>query len=210
MGACKNEPVNACSPGTIDYQAGLSCSEGGRARVCSASCTFGSFGECYVPGEPTLILSETQGGKVSNEFTLPATETAPRLSGSCPSGSTSNSNVSYQYVTLVNPTSSTIVASVWTGQSSHTGAGYIDTVLAAYNTATKPTTDAARQACSAGVNDTCSDTSDPTACDSSWAGLFGSSRVTIGPNAKALVYVAAYYGDKYGDYKLTARTDNLQ
>lgn len=210
VGACKGEPANACSPGTIDFQAGLSCDAGGRSRVCSDSCMFGSFGECFVPGEPTLVLAETEGGKVSNEFTLPASITAPRLSGSCPSGSLSSTDVSYQYVTLVNPTSSTVVVSVWTGQSSHAGAAYMDTVIAAYNAASAPVTDAERKACAAGVNDTCSDSSDPTACDSSWGGLFDTSRVTIGPNAKAYVYVAAYYGSTAGDYVLTARTDTIQ
>jgi hypothetical protein len=100
--------------------------------------------------------------------------------------------------------------SVWTSQSSIAGSGYIDTVLATYPSgAAKPVSDAERKACATGVNDTCSDSSDPTACASSWAGLFNSSAITIGPNGKAYVYVGAWASTGTGDYQLTARTETV-
>lgn len=207
VSACKNEPVGACQPGTIEYQAGLSCAEGGRSRTCAPTCEYGAFGACFVPGEPTLTLATNAGGKVSGQFTLEAATTAPRLSGTCPTGSISNSATSYSYVLLVNPTASTLVVSLWTGQSTTAGSAYIDTVLATYASSTKPATDAERKACTTGVNDTCSDNSDPTACVSSWAGLFGASAITIPPNGKAYAYVGAWTSSGHGDYQLTARTD---
>jgi hypothetical protein len=80
--------------------------------------------------------------------------------------------------------------------------------MASYSGSTKPATDVARRACVKGVNDGCSDP-DGDACLSSWAGLVGSNAVTIPPNSKALVYVAAYFTNKEGDYQLTARTDTV-
>ncbi|MBX3208215.1 MAG: hypothetical protein KF764_24420, partial [Labilithrix sp.] len=209
VGACKNEPANACSPGTEDYQVGLSCTAGGRSRTCQESCTYGPFSDCFVPGEPTLTLSATAGAKVSGQFKLEAANKLPRLGSSCPTASTNNTTTPYQYVVIANPTTSTIVASVWTSQSTRAGSGYIDTVVAAYAGSTKPTTSAERSACTSGVNDTCYGDDDPTECLSSWGGLVGSDAITIPPEGKALVYVGAWFDTGVGDYQLTARTDSV-
>jgi hypothetical protein len=208
VGACKNEPAGACQPGAIDYQVGLSCDAGGRSRTCEATCTYGAFSDCFVQGEPTLTLATTAGGKVSGEFKLEDSSTISRPSGTCPV--TSFSSVTpFTYVTLVNPTATSATVSVWSGQSSHVGASYIDTVIASYARDTKPVTDPERKACAKGVNDTCSSGGDPSACVSSWAGLVGSNVVTVPANGKIVIYVGAYYATGKGDFLLTARTDAL-
>lgn len=209
VGACKNEPPNACQPGKVEYQEGLSCPEGGRSRTCGATCQYGSFGACFVQGEPTLTVSGTAGGKVVGEFSLPADVKTPRLSGTCPSGSVANDPTAYQYVVLKNPTASTLVLSVYTNESANAGAGYIDTVIASYGAA-KPTSDTARKACVKGVNDGCTDPNDDAdACNSSWGGLVNTNKITIGPNASVYIYVGAYYDDDSGDYQLIARTETV-
>jgi hypothetical protein len=208
VGACKNEPANACTPGTVDFQLGLSCPAGGRSRTCEATCTYSVFGACFVPGEPTLTVIPTVGAKAKGQFKLELAKQTPRLSGSCPTGSVANSATSFQYVVLDNPSANTVVVSAYTGLSTNAGASYIDTVIASYPDATKPANDVARKACVKGVNDTCSD-GDADACASSWAGLVGANAVTIAPNSKALIYVGAYFTDDDGDYQLTARTDTV-
>ncbi len=184
VGACKNEPVNACTPGSVDYQPGLSCPVGGRSRTCEPTCTFGDFSACFVPGPPSLTVIPTVGAKATGQFTLAAAKTAPRLSVStCPNATISSTTTPYQYVTLDNPSASTVKVSVYTGLSVNAGAAYIDTVVASYAGATEPATDPARQACLTGVNDTCSDPA-ADACVSSWGGLVGASAVTMARTAR--------------------------
>lgn len=208
VGACKNEPPNACQPGKVEFQAGLSCTEGGRSRTCGPTCQYGSFGACFTPGAPTLVASGNVGGKVTGEFTLSLDNKAPRLGGTCPSGSLASTSTAFQYVTIENPTAATLVVSVYTNQSSNAGSGYIDTVIASYSGNTVPVTDAARKACVKGVNDGCSDP-DADACNSSWGGLVGANAITLAPNSKSLVYVGAWGASDKGDYALIARTDSV-
>jgi hypothetical protein len=211
VGACKGEPANACSPGDEDYQIGLSCPVGGRSRTCQNNCTYSPFGACFVRGLPTLTLTNNVGDKIIDQFKLDPNKKIARLDDTCPNATLSGTNTSYQYVVLANPTSSTLTVSVWTGESTKPGAGYIDTVIASYAGGAEPTTDAQRRACVKGRKDGCSD-DDPTACLSSWAGLVidDDTQVTVPANGKVVIYVAAYYDDDFGDYQLTARIDDAQ
>ena len=215
-GACKNEPVNACSPGSEQFQAGLSCVEGGRKRVCQDTCTYGPYGECFVPGMPTITLGTTVGAKTTKQFTLSAEKKQPKLSGTCGGSTSLGSDTAYEYVKIVNPTASTAVVSVW----SHTPAGgsLIDSVMAAYNPAiATPVSDTERKACTKGVTNCCSSDkaageADSTMCNGSslcWAGLVGSKAITIAPNGTAIIYMAAYNGTSAGDFMLSARIDSL-
>ena len=215
VGSCQGQPANACQPGTTDYEVGLSCDVGGRQRVCSAACTWGNFGNCFVPEGGTvgasMTIPTTVGAKISAKFTLANTQTIARLSGSCPSGSVSNSATAYQYVEVYNPTAKTASVSVWTGKP--TGGVDIDTVMAAYNGVNVPLTPAARMACSVGVDDTCSDP-DATACLATWGGLVGSGGVTIAPYGSVVVYTAAYWdatssNAHAGGFMMFVRTDAL-
>jgi hypothetical protein len=212
VGACKNEPVNACVPGTKDFQLGLSCPVGGRERTCEATCTYSMFGACFTPGAPTLTVVPTVGTKVKGQFKLVLANAIPRLDAfsTCPAATISASTTTYQYVVIDNPSASTVKVSVWTGQSTNVGSVYIDTIVASYGSETQPANDVARKACVHGVNDDCDDPmADGEACLSSWAGLFGTDAITLAPNSKALVYVAAYFTASQGDYQLTARTDTV-
>lgn len=216
-GACKNEPANACAPGTEQFQAGLSCVEGGRKRVCQDSCTYGPYGECYVPGLPTITLGSTVGEKATKQFTLPADQKQPKLSGTCGSSpSVNNSDTSYEYIRIVNPNASTAVVSIWSHSPS--GGALIDSVMAAYSPATAvPVNDNERKACTKGIVNCCSSDkaageTDSTMCNGGslcWAGLVGSKAVTIAPNGTAIIYMAAYNGTSAGDFMLSARIESL-
>ena len=208
VGACKNEPVGACTPGSLDYQVGLSCPTGGRQRTCDATCTYGMFGPCFTPGEPTLTVIPTVGAKAKGQFNLALANLTPRLGSTCPAASLSGTSTPFQYVIIDNPTANTVTVSVYTGLSTNAGATVLDTVVASYSGSTKPATGPARQACVKGVNDDCDD-ADGDACLNSWAGLTGDDAITLAPNSKALVYVGAYFATGAGDYQLTARTDTV-
>lgn len=207
VGACRGEPANACKPGRVEFQPGLSCAEGGRERTCGATCQYGDFGPCKTADVPTLVLATTVNGETSADFTLAADAKIARLTGTCPNASIGTSMTSYNYITLVNPTAQAAVVQVWTGvPSTDPGADNIDTVIASYAGGTIPTTDAARKSCVKGVNDFCDD--DP--CDLGSAGLVGSNSVSVPANGKAVIYVAAYAGSVVGGYKLTARITSLE
>ena len=210
-GACKNEPANACEPGTIDFQEGLSCAQGGRQRTCEPTCTFTPFGDCMVPPEPdvpSLVVATTVGGKVLGDFVLSASEKLPRLSGTCPNGSADNAERPSNWIKLVNPGAGAVKVTVWSLRSTKPGNTVIDTVMASYGK-TFPNTPAKREACVSGVNDACSTTTanDTTACLNSWAGLVGTSAVSIGANSHAYIWVGGWSDSSVGDYQLAARTD---
>ena len=160
-----------------------------------------------------LTIPVTVGATTSGEFTLALTQTTTRLtSGTCPT-TLSGTATAYEYVELDNPSASTVKVSVWSSKSSNAGAPVIDTVMTSYAGTTLPPTDAARKACVNRVDDDCSATDYATECLNNWAGLVGSDAITIAPNGKVLVYVAAYYNSasnpSAGDFKLTAHADTV-
>jgi hypothetical protein len=230
VGSCQGQPANACTPGTMDFQVGLSCDVGGRSRFCSdggttqpgvAACTYGNYGGCYIPEGGTtgaeLDIATTAGGTKSGTFNLPAAQTIGRLGAfdQCPNATIGTTITSYQYVEVHNPTAQTAKVSIW-GSKAPAGSD-IDTIMAVYNGFNVPLTDTARKACSVGVTDDCSDTTDPTSCLMSWAGLMSAdgNPVTIGPFNSAIVYTAAYFAASgtittSGPYILSVRTESLQ
>ncbi len=216
VGSCQGQPADACQPATVDFEVGLSCDVGGRQRVCSAACTWGNFGGCFVPeggtASASIKIPTTVGAKASAKFSLPAAQTIGLLADTCPGATIGTSVTSYQYVEVYNPTAKTATVSVWTGKA--TGGADIDTVMAAYGGVNVPLTPAARSACLAGVADSCTD-ADTTACKVSWAGLVGADAVTIGPYGSALVYNASFDDASSGNphsgaYQMFVRTDALQ
>ncbi len=204
VGACRGEPVGACKPGKVEFQTGLSCDVGGRKRTCGPTCAFGDYGDCVVPAAATLELASTAGGETSGEFSLSPDTKIGRLSGLCPNSTVGTAKTSYQYVTLVNTTAQNAVAWVWTSKSANAGAAEPDMVMASYAGDTAPTTDAARKTCEKGVNDSCFED------ECTDAGLVAANAVTIGPNGKAVVYVAAFSSTASGDYKLNTRVITLE
>ncbi len=225
VGACQGQPPLACAPGTTDFEVGLSCNTGGRTRTCKANCTYDTFSGCFTPdGGITgagLTIASTAGGLVSGQFNLSPTQTNSLLSGVCPQADLADKATSYQYVQVANATGMTASVSIWSSKASSPTAKEIDTVMAAYTGTAPPGTDTERAACKVGVNDTCTDHTDPTSCLGgfldSWAGLMiGSKPVSIPPFSSVFVYVAAYYDASSsthassGDYALTVRTDTIQ
>jgi hypothetical protein len=192
----------------VQFQAGLSCDEGGRSRTCSDTCTYGSFGACYVPATDQVTASGTVGGKASGEFTLDQNTVTGRLRYTCgDDAEVGSSETPYHYIKVVNPTASTLTVSVWTSESDQAGAPSLDTVMASYG-ATQPTDEASRLQCVTGVDDDCYDDSEDTGCLGGWAGLFDDDEVvTIPAGSSAFIYVAGYSEDDYGAFKLNVRTD---
>lgn len=221
VGACTGQPPNACSPGSVDFEVGLSCDAGGRQRTCQSSCTWDNFGACFIPdggalGNNFLVVPSTAGAKATKTFSMPSSTKLKRLStGSCPLTSLSTTLTSYTYVQLQNNNGQAATVSIFHAQSQ--GATYIDSVMAVYATVSPPadTNDVAREQCKTGttVNDTCSDTTtDPLACASSWAGLMigDSHQVTIPAHSYVWVYSAAYFAADSGNFDLNVITNSLQ
>ena len=212
--------VTACGPSCVACPAPppgavAAC----RSGACAFDCQFGyqkSGSTCVAATVPTLQVSPTAAGKASGTFTLTADLVAARVEFNdvCPSATLTATVSPYQFVRLQNTTAQTATVSVWTSKAATAGAVDLDTLIASY--ATLPSTDAARKACSVGVNDACTDKTDPTECLSQWAGLTkaGSQAVTVPPNGSVYVYVTSYYAAgsgtaATGDYVLTARTESL-
>ncbi|MDF2695911.1 MAG: hypothetical protein K0S65_4294 [Labilithrix sp.] len=213
VGACKGEPANACEPGKVDFQDGLSCTVGGRQRTCQANCVYTDFGDCFTPGEPdvpSLTVSGTAGQTVTGDFVLTTAEKLPRLSGTCPNADADNAERPSNWIKLINPTGSVLKVTVWTLKSTKPGATVIDTVMASYGKSF-PGTPAKREACIAGVIDGCPDgaAGDPGSCLNSWAALYGANAVAIGANSQAYIWVGGYSDSAVGDYQLSARTDTV-
>ena len=187
---------------------------------------WGAFTDCYVPeggvtGE-SVPVALTVGAKSTGTFSLPSSQTVARLDpfgGACPNADVETSApTSYSYVSVVNTSGMTATVSIWGSKASTAGAQDIDTIMATYAGGSVPLTDMQRKMCSVGVADYCfDDQSDPTACQSGWAGIIkgDSAPVTVPPYQSIIVYTAAYYGSgssepKSGDYQLTVRTESLQ
>jgi hypothetical protein len=188
------------------------------ADACGVQCQFGyrSTGTSCVPVTiPTLTLVPTAAAKTSGTFTLDATLTTPRVEFNdvCPNATITPTITPYQIVRLQNPSAQSATVSVWTSKAASAAAVDLDTLIAAY--ASFPTTDAARMACTVGVNDACAST-DPTDCLGQWAGLIkaGNQGVTVPANGSVYIYVTSYFAVGSGtaatsDYILTVRTESL-
>ncbi len=192
-----------------------SCTSG----ACSFSCQLGyqkSGGTCVAATIPTLPLVATVGAKATGTFALDAGLTAPRVEFSdiCPNATITTTVTPYQLVRVQNPSAQAATVSIWSSKAPIAGAVDIDTLIATY--ASPPATDAARMACSVGVNDACTDKTDPTECLGQWAGLTkaGGEGVTVPAGGSVYVYVTAYFGlgsggTATGPYALTVRTESL-
>ena len=220
VGACTGQPPNACSPGSVDFEVGLSCDAGGRQRVCQSTCIWDNFGACIVPdggvvGNNFLAVPSTAGAKASKTFTMPASPKIKRLStGTCPGSSISSTLTSYNYVQLQNNNAQAVTVSLFHTQSA--GGAYIDSVMTVYSTVAPPpdANDTAREQCKTGseVNDTCSDsTTDPAACQSSWAGLMigDNHQISMPAHSYLWVYNAAYFAADSGNFDLNVIVDSI-
>jgi hypothetical protein len=220
----------ACGKDTDPATCGTSCTACAAPANATATCDgvacdftcdpgFNRQGNGCAPGMPTLAVAATIGAKAVGTFLLDANVASTRLlvTSVCPNASFSGHVTNYQYVRIANPTSKAATLSVWTSKAA--AGPDIDTILATYWA--DPTTSAERLACVVGVNDICSDTSDPTTCvyggAGFWAGLMSSegNAVTVPAGGSVIVYVAAYdsttsTNPHSGPYTLSARTEALK
>jgi hypothetical protein len=211
-GACTGEPVDSCMPTMQDYTT-AGCPNAGtvRTRACNATCSWSNFAATCAPLDFKLVVSGTPGETVSGVFPLRATIADKRMTGTCPNGYFSTTtNHPYAYVELVNPTASPLTLSAWNTAASSTSP-IIDTLMTWYAGNAKPTSDATRKACSKGVVDACP-ASLPCG-DSKWAGLTGTSAITVPPSSSVLLFFGSYYAaagasTTEGPVKLVVRTDS--
>ncbi len=234
-GICGNEPANACDPGLSEYVDGLSCGAGaGRVRTCQSpavdggagGCTWGTYStNCRSP-LTTLEVSGTVGqsvgiiAKLSQQSTEVYNSYNPDGGANCEvysydAGSTYGDRAALVRVT--NPTSKTVVVTIWGGPSS-TGNSANDLRIATYDGAQMPPASFAN--CSRFAEGNCTSYSPCTGVPSAaYAALYSTDggledRVTLAPGASAVIYVAddSYvYSPPYPDSaSVFARTDQVK
>jgi hypothetical protein len=151
------------------------------------------------------------GGLTYTYVGLTEDRTAPLLTrhdSSCPIASFDAASSPYAYVEVKNPNPKAVTVTIFTAEPS--GAPTLDTVIAVYEGATVPATDAARKACKGYARDT----------GNTWltgnydyASLDGSSAVTVAPNSSVQVYVASQEGFSVttttGAVKVGVKTDSI-
>lgn len=164
---------------------------------------------------PTLTLVDREGAVASIRTAFVRERTLPRLSVNSCRGSSLRFTVAapYVYVRIQNPNRSRDAeVSVWTERAS--GGPVLDTVIAAYERASVPTTETERLGCTVGVEQSCRATGGYSgACRNeggvTWAGLMrGDARsVRVPAGGSALVYVAAYRADEFGEFVVAGAID---
>ncbi len=203
------EPTNSCSPGDTKFVLGASCTTSGQGRVytCSPTCAFENPSSCQAPppNPNAITIAPTAGDQVSKIFTLSATDKIGKISGSsCPASQSTSIMVSYNWISVINPTTRDVMVSLWDGPSTSTGSNY-DTMMAWYATPATPT-DA--KACTS-ISDDCTGT---TECSndtySRWSGLSGTKGASIPAGGSVTLYLGMYGAGTSGDIKVYAKTEN--
>lgn len=210
VGACTGQPTNACSPGAIDYQPGLSCDAGGRERTCDMTCQWGNYGNCitFDGGGPLAVtIPFTVGMSTSKVVTLntPLTEklTSSSVDGACVVG-TGTTGVS-DYVEIFNPTNLTATVSVWLSPAS---SGAFDTIAALYPGVQLPPSN--RTTCTR-FNDDCSTSPCYGSLMSGFIAGTPDKRAVIAAGASVTLYIGTYASSTTSrDVTINARTDILQ
>jgi hypothetical protein len=186
---CAGQPTNACIVGGFDFtNAGCTVADQFKHRVCQATCQYDTFGECGAA--PTFVKVPPVNGQVNFTIAkLASTKTIAKLTGTCGSTTSppaiSTTITPYTYIEVHNDNAKTAVVTIF--NSLAPGGTTFKTNLAAYNGVTVPTGEA-RKSCVEGV-DTLG-TSSLTG-SSLFSSLDGTYALTMAPNSKALVYIAA-------------------
>jgi hypothetical protein len=212
---CTGQPADSCSPGSMDFStAGCGTANTYRTRSCENTCTWNAFsGTCAAPST-TVTVPATVGSVNSTIAILANDVVTPRLTGSCPTATLSTTvSTPTLYMKVKNNNAKAAVVTIYNSQAP--GGGIVKTILAEYDGAANPSTEAARKACTKGVS-TYGNSS--LTGNSSFASLDGTTRqVTIPANGTATIYLAAYNAydatkpaDSTGPVKLNVRTESLQ
>jgi hypothetical protein len=215
-GACQGQPANSCTPGAFELNdVGCPTENTYRQRSCSMTCSWGNFSDpCEAP--PSFVNVPPSVGSVNSTVTVLTSSRVTKLLssfGTCPlsaSGITSK-DTPYAYIEVRNPLPKAATVSVYNSKAP--GGLSIDTIMAAYEGATIPTTAAERQACKGAVNDTGNST---LTGSSAFASLDGTRAITIPANSSYQIYFAAYYAydptdptESTGLIQLNVKTESI-
>jgi hypothetical protein len=211
---CVGEVPDGCVPGAVDFTLVAACSDagfGGKARTCTAGCTWNAAG-CEAP-PTTLTISPTAGGTVNTfvNFLTAADDPLVGLSF-CPTTLSVGNNTPYAFIQLVNSSATEdVTVSVWTSQVA--GQPRIDTAIAYYMTLPINNTQL-QDDCVTLVTDSCTpDFTAPTACQASYGGLMidDAEAVTIYAGSSVMIFVQDQYSDgpDLGIIEVTARTESF-
>lgn len=195
---CTGQPANSCPAGSVEFT-NVSCDPGNpnlyRSRSCQSTCQWDNFpNTCSVP--PTFITVPSTVGAINGTLTkLDPAVTTPRIAGTCPVTSITTTSTAYSYVEVRNTNPKAVTVSLY--HSKVTGGSVLDTIIAAYDGTSVPTSDTARKACKVKVGDTTSSSSPVyllTGSNSSFASIdtTGTTQLTIPANSSIMVYSAAY------------------
>ena len=210
---CTGEPADSCPPGSVDLTAaGCSTANTFRARSCKADCSYNPFGSCAAP--PTSVnVAPTVGSVSSTVAILSSSPAMAKMTGTCPNPTLSTTiSTPYTYIQVKNPHAKAATVSIF--NSLAPGGDVLETILAAYQGAALPTTEAARKACDKGVSIT--GTTSLTG-NAKFASLDNTRKVTIPAGGTVSVYVAAERAydatkpaDTTGPVKLSVKTESLE
>ncbi|MFO0676482.1 MAG: hypothetical protein U0169_08110 [Polyangiaceae bacterium] len=212
------EPVGAaCVAGDLDFTEGVSCESGGRSRSCNATCNWGAFSPTCESEPMALVISPTDGARVSQARSFVRERTVKSLNSyfdcsglpvPADAGAEGGARpwqpspfatrvTAYDDLVLVNPTDKVAVVSVWSAKAEDSGPN-VQTLMAWYDRPEPPKTDADRASCQKRVTSSCDDVAkDPSACQTGWAGLTRSGtnknddRVVIPARGSVIVHTAA-------------------
>lgn len=213
-GACGGQPANSCTPGAVELQnAGCTVPDTYRQRSCQNNCIWENYSQTCSPPPTFLLVPPTVGSVNSAQISLKSSQVAPRVTGSCPSATVSTTATTpYNYFEIRNPTTKAATVSIY--HSAAMGGTAIDTVIAAYDGATPPASEAERKACVKGVGDY--GTTALTG-DSDFASLDGTKAVTIPAGGSVTVYSASYYAydaatpsESTGPLKINVKVESFQ
>lgn len=189
--SCQNEPPQHCTPGAVELVSAGCPADKYRQKTCKATCTWDNISVTCSEPPSFVLVAPTVGSTTSTIAVLRAAQTTGRLSLSCPGANILSSPVTpYAYVEVRNPNPKAVTVSIFNSQATPSSP-VIDTVMAAYEGATIPSTDAQRKNCIKGVAD---DGDTVLTGDSNFASLDGTAgAVTIPAGGSVQVYFAAYY-----------------
>jgi hypothetical protein len=186
---CQNQPLQHCTPGTLELVSAGCPADKYRQKTCKASCTWDNISTTCADPPSNVLVPSAVGATNSTIAVLRSTHTTTRLPlNDCPIPSISSTITPYVYIEVRNPNPKAVTVSIYNSQASATSP-VIDTVMAAYDGATIPTTDAERKNCIEGVGDNGTTT---LTGNINFASLDGAKAVTIPAGGSVQVYFAAY------------------
>jgi hypothetical protein len=211
---CTGEPVDGCTVGSIEL-IGAGCPEDRYVqRQCSATCTWGNISETCTEAPSFVNVPPNVNSVNSTIIALKSSQTMVRLpsSGSCPlTNDTVTDATPYAYVEVRNSNRTPVRVTIYNSKEPY--GKNINTIMAAYDSPTLPSTPEERKMCRGSVADV-----SPEALSGfgEFAALQGNKSVAIAGNSSVYVYVGAFYkfdpaspSTTTGKLLLNVRTDSV-